>query len=316
MYHPTTRVLAVLELLQTRGPMTGAELAERLEVHIRTLRRYITILQDLGIPIVADRGRHGAYGLDAGFKLPPMMFTNDEALALVIGLLAAKRLGLAESTHASESARAKLERVMPIELQTQFRALAESITLDLSSPSTIPSNQIMLTLSNAAQFRQRVHIHYESTQGTETERDFDPYGLGYYQDHWYTVGYCHLRKDLRSFRLDRIKHVDLTDAHFDCPQNFNAVEYVTQAMATLPRRFTFQVLLQTDMITAQSFVINALGVIEPHKDGVLLSGHTDDLDWLARQLTGFPFAVVIKKPKQLRTALRRRIEELARWVAA
>ncbi len=94
MYHPTTRVLAVLELLQARGRMTGAELAQRLEVDIRTLRRYITMLQDLGIPIVAERGRYGAYELGAGFKLPPMMFTNDEALALSIGLLAARHLGL------------------------------------------------------------------------------------------------------------------------------------------------------------------------------------------------------------------------------
>lgn len=160
MYHPTTRVLAVLELLQAHGTLTGAELAERLEVNIRTLRRDITILQDLGIPIIADRGRHGSYFLDTGFKLPPMMFTNDEALALTLGLLAAKHLGLAESTHAVESARAKLERVMPVELQAQVRALAETITLYLNSPSILPPSAIIMTMSNAAQMRHRVHLHY------------------------------------------------------------------------------------------------------------------------------------------------------------
>ena len=92
MYHPTTRVLAVLALLQTHGRLTGADLAQRLEVNIRTLRRYIVMLQDLGIPIETERGRNGAYVLSAGFKLPPMMFTNEEALALTVGLLSARRL--------------------------------------------------------------------------------------------------------------------------------------------------------------------------------------------------------------------------------
>src|SRR5512142_2405716 len=133
MYHPTTRVLAVLELLQSHGRMTGPELAARLEVNIRTLRRYITMLQDLGVPILAERGRYGAYELGAGYKLPPMMFTNDEALALAIGLLVARRLGLAETVHAVESARAKLEQVLPRELKGRIQALTETVKLDLSS---------------------------------------------------------------------------------------------------------------------------------------------------------------------------------------
>src|SRR5512143_2443607 len=103
MYHPTTRVLTVLELLQSHRRMTGTDLAGRLEVNIRTLRRYITMLQDLGIPILAERGRYGAYELIAGFKLPPMMFTNEEAAGLAIGLLAAERLGLSDTAHAADS---------------------------------------------------------------------------------------------------------------------------------------------------------------------------------------------------------------------
>ena len=95
MYHPTTRVLAVLELLQTHGRMSGSELAARLGVDGRTLRRYISRLEDLGIPIAVEHGRHGGYRLVAGYKLPPLMFTDEEALALSVGLLAARGLGLA-----------------------------------------------------------------------------------------------------------------------------------------------------------------------------------------------------------------------------
>ena len=315
MYHPTTRVLAVLELLQARESMTGTELAARLEVNVRTLRRYITILQDLGIPIIAERGRHGAYFIDAGYKLPPMMFTNDEALALTLGLLAAKRMNLAESTQAVESARAKLERVLPTELKAQVRAVAETITLDLNAVSIPSSSQVMLALSNAVQLRRRVHLYYRSEEDHATERDFDPYGLAFYQDKWYTVGYCHLRRDLRSFRLDRIEQVALIAARFDHPDHFDALAYLVQALATVPRQFSFQLFLQVDLLTAQPMIPNDLGILEPRADGVLLTGHTDDLDWLARQIASFPFKFSVNKPQQLRAALRRRAAELMNWVS-
>src|SRR4249920_2570 len=94
MYHPTTRVLGVLELLQTHRRMSGAELARRIKVDGRTLRRYISRLEEIGVPITTERGRHGAYMLVAGYKLPPMMFTDEEALALSVGLLAARSLAL------------------------------------------------------------------------------------------------------------------------------------------------------------------------------------------------------------------------------
>src|SRR5215510_5390756 len=136
MYHPTTHVLAVLALLQSHGRMTGAEMAQRLEVNIRTLRRYVTMLQDLGIPIIAERGRNGRYELTSGYKLPPMMFTNDEALALSIGLLTARRLGLEETIQAIESAQAKLEEVLPLAFNIKEPAPPETITLDLAAPPT------------------------------------------------------------------------------------------------------------------------------------------------------------------------------------
>src|SRR5262245_42625879 len=113
MSRPTARVLAALELLQAHGRMPGSELARRPKVDPRTVRRYIVALEDLGVPVTAERGRDGHYMLVSGFKLPPMMFTDDEALALAVGLRAARDLGLAEAATAAAGARAKLERVMP-----------------------------------------------------------------------------------------------------------------------------------------------------------------------------------------------------------
>ncbi len=312
MYHPTTRVLAVLALLQAHGRMPGSELAQRLEVNIRTLRRYIIMLQDLGIPIEAERGRNGAYVLSAGFKLPPMMFTNEEALALTVGLISARHLNLADTDRAVESALAKLERVMPLDLKSRVRALTETITLDQNTISSTPPSEMVLTaMSSAAQLQQRVHIRYHPSQGDSTERDFDPYGLTYYQHKWYVVGYCHLRHDLRSFRLDRITQVDVIDAHFDRPEHFDPLAHIMQAIATLPRKYAFELLLKTDIAAAQIEVFDVLGILETSKDGVIMRGSVEDLDWLARQISIFSFDFVVREPDELRSELKKHSVKLA-----
>jgi predicted DNA-binding transcriptional regulator YafY len=317
MYHPTTRVLAVLALLQTHGRMSGAELAGRIEVNIRTLRRYIIMLQDLGIPIEAERGRNGAYVLSAGFKLPPMMFTNEEALALTVGLISARRLNLADTDRAIESALAKLERVMPLELKSSVRALTETITLDQNtSSSPAPSEVVLTAISSAAQLKQRVHLGYRSPQGEDTERDFDAYGLTYYQHKWYVVGYCHLRKDLRSFRLDRITQVREVDSLFVRPEGFDPLGHVMQAIVTLPRKYPFELLLKTDITTAQKEVFDFLGVLEADKNGVIMRGSVEDLDWLARQVSIFSFEFVVLEPQELKTELQKHSEKLANMTRA
>ncbi len=306
MYHPTTRVLAVLELLQSHRRMTGAELAQRVEVTDRTLRRYITMLQDLGIPILAERGRYGAYELIPGFKLPPMMFTNDEALALAIGLLAAQYLGLAATAHNVESVRAKLERVMPAELKERVRAMTETILLDFDESQTASSAERIIAMSSAAQTQRSVHIRYLSGQQAETERDLDPDGLAHYQGRWYVVGYCHLRNDLRSFRLDRILDAKVTGALFERPPHFDVLKYLIETIATLPRRFTFEILLKTDLPRAQREIWDMLGVLEPHEEGLLLRGSAEDLEWVARELARLPFDFVVNEPEDLKAALHQR----------
>jgi predicted DNA-binding transcriptional regulator YafY len=304
MYHPTTRVLAVLELLQTHGRMSGAEMAARLEVDGRTLRRYIVTLEEMGIPITTDRGRHGGYALIAGFKLPPMMFTDDEALALSIGLLAARSLGLAEAAPAVASAQAKLERIMPVNLKRRVSAIDETVRLDLSQAVSPADNAALVTLSAAAQNRQRVHLHYRSASGDDSERDFDAYGLVYRGGRWYVAGMCHLRKDLRSFRLDRIRQVQLLEQSFTRPADFDALAHLAFSAATMPRAFAIEVLLKTDLKSARDHLFDAIGIFEQTEDGVLVHNQSDDLDWFARQLARLPFAFEIRRPPELREALR------------
>lgn len=316
MSRPATRVLAVLELLQTHGRISGPELARRLEVDPRTVRRYIGMLEEMGIPITADRGRDGAYSLVAGFKLPPMMFTDDEALALSVGLLAARGLGLAEAASAVASAQAKLERVMPANLKRRVRAVDETVALDHSHPpqGEAGDNAALVALSAAAQARNRVRLHYRTVDRGETERDFDPYGLACRRGRWYAVGHCHLRDGLRSFRLDRVQSVTPLEIEFLRPADFDALAHLAESIATLPRAFAIEVLLETDLATAQRAVAPAIGVLEWLGEKVLLRGQAESLDWFALELSRLPFAFEIRHPPALREVLAahaRRLLEMA-----
>ncbi len=303
MSRPTTRVLAVLELLQAHPRISGAELARRLEVDRRTVRRYVSMLEDIGIPITAERGRDGAYQLVSGFKLPPMMFTDDEALALSVGLLAARGLGLAHAAPAVASAQAKLERVMPAKLKRRVRAVDETVTLETSQPVAPLDNEALVQLSGAAQARRRVNMHYRTPQGQDTERAFDPYGLAHRSGRWYAVGMCHLRKGVRTFRLDRVRSVQPIDESFTRPAEFDALAHLTHSLATLPREHAVEVLLSTDLEGARCYLSPTVGVLEWASDGVLLRAQVDNLDWFARELARLPFAFEVRKPEGLRNAL-------------
>ena len=209
MYHPTTRLLTVLELLQCRDLVTGAELAERLEVDPRSVRRYIAMLQDLGIPIEGARGSAGGYRLRPGYKLPPLLFSAEEGVALTLGLLGLRRSGLDVDASAVEGALAKVARVLPDAARGRVRALQTALSLEEGMGGAAVDGATVATLSEAAEHRRRVAIRYRSGGGEETGREIDPYGVVSLGRHWYVVGYCHLRADRRVFRLDRIGAVAL-----------------------------------------------------------------------------------------------------------
>lgn len=312
MYHPTTRVLAVLELLQTHGRLSGAEMAARLAVDARTLRRYIVTLEDIGIPIVTERGRHGGYALMAGFKLPPMMFSDEEALALSVGLLAAGSLGFSEAAPAVESARAKLERIMPDRLKQRVRAVGETVRLDLLRPSAPADREALVTLSSAALAQQRIYLHYRAPDGRDSEREFDPYGLVLWDRHWYALGMCQLRQEMRSFRLDRIVRTAPRPARFARPPGFDALDYLRRSFKSMPRAHRVEVLLQTDLETATRLFFDDTVLFEQTADGVLLRTSTDHIDWFAGHLARMDCEFAVLAPATLRASLARLGQRLLR----
>lgn len=309
---PTTRVLAVLELLQTRQRISGSEIARRLHVDGRTVRRYISVLEDIGIPITAEQGRNGGYMLVSGFKLPPMMFTDDEALALSIGLLAARGLGVAETMPALASAEAKLKRVMPEPVRQRLEDVHRTIQLDLQSRAPAVGKKTLSALATAAHARRRVRLAYASRDGEPTERDLDPYGLSYRRGRWYAVGFCHLRQDLRTFRLDRVQRVELLAPRFARPERFDIVEYLNRSFASLREAQPFEVLLETDLETALSWDLGTTELLEPCDEGVRLRGSTDCFERCARQLAWLPCTFEVRQPPALAHAVRALAERLVR----
>jgi predicted DNA-binding transcriptional regulator YafY len=313
VYRPTARVLTVLELLQSRGYMTGAELARRLEVDIRTVRHYIETLIDLGIPVEARRGRYGAYRLRPGYKLPPLIFTEDEALALTLSLLVAKESGLAQVAPAFDGALAKVERVLPATTRARIQAVEHTVAFAGGAVPTAPSGLAVLTLSSAIQSGRRVLMDYQSSQEERTQRAFDPYGIAYHLGLWYTIGYCHLRQDQRLFRLDRIAAIEMMSETFTAPANFSVLEEVQRVLATVKRQWRIEVWLQTTLQEAQRQLRSANALFEEQNGGVLFRVEVADLPWMARLLAGLGIPFLIHHPPELHEVMREYAETLASY---
>jgi predicted DNA-binding transcriptional regulator YafY len=304
VYRPTARVLTVLELLQSHGRMTGPELARRLEVNVRTVRDYIEMLADLGIPVEAERGRNGAYRLRPGYKLPPLIFTEDEALALTLSLLMARRTGPARTAPAFEGVLAKIERVLPASTRERIQAVEQTVVFESSAGHAAPSMAAVMLVSSAVHSRCCVQLRYRSARTELTERVFSPYGVVSHEGFWYTIGYCHLRQGQRLLRLDRILQVEMTSGTFLRPANFDALAAVQRALASVPRVWQVEVWLETTLEEAQRNTPLSKGHFEEADKGVLIRCEVNDLPWMARLLAGMGIPFVIRHPPELRTVVR------------
>lgn len=305
MYSPTTRLLAVLELLQSYRQMSGSEIARRLEVDTRTVRRYIVTLQDMGIPVEGERGPYGTYQLQRGYKLPPLMYTDGEAVAITLGLLAIREYQFPVDVATVEGALAKTERVLPEKLFQQVRGLQESIAFNVSPPPVQMQNDLVMKLSLAVRQGERVWLRYQSWNSENaTEREFDPYGIVFNAGFWYTAGYCHLRQDLRTFRLDRITTLETTDDSFERPADFDALTYVLNSVALMPGTDQIEVLLETTLEHAQQVVSPVMGTVESTDKGVIFRRAATQLQWVVYLLLSFDFPVKVLQPFELREMLR------------
>jgi predicted DNA-binding transcriptional regulator YafY len=268
------------------------------------VRRYIVMLQDMGIPVEAERGPYGAYQLRRGYKLPPLMFTDAEAVALTLGLLAIREFHFPVDLAAVEGALAKTERVMPEKLLNQIRALQEAITFNFLAPTTPLQNDFVTPLSLAARQRRQVFLRYQSWNGEVSARNFDPYGIVFNQGYWYTAGYCHLRQDLRTFRLDRIVALEPCEETFTRPEDFDTLAHVLDSLVAMPGTEQLVVLLKTSPEQAQQAVSPEMGTLEETANGVLFRRSATQLPWIAHFLLTLDFPVQVIQTDELKRMLR------------
>lgn len=302
MYHPTGRVLAVLELLQVHGRMRGDDLAARLEVDARTIRRYVTILRDLGIPIEVERGRYGAYRVRSGFKLPPLLLTEGESLAVVCALLSAQRLVL-EATD-TQQALDKINRMLPATAREVVRSVEDAVEFAFTIPgqeSTVAPEHLGMIIQAIRQ-RRRINVRYAAWNGAITERMVDPYRAVCRNGRWYLVGHCHLRDALRVLRLDHMQAVDVQHTSF-APQPVDALAEVERAIARTPWRWEYHVRLDLPLLEAQQRIPATTASVAETAQGVIMHGFSEDLAWLASMLAGLGCGLSVIDPPELLTAL-------------
>ncbi|MFD0690069.1 helix-turn-helix transcriptional regulator [Actinomadura fibrosa] len=303
MSHPTTRVLAMLELLQAGHRMTGADLARRLGVDERTVRRYAARLGELGIPVAAERGRHGGYRLMPGYKLPPLMLTDDEATAVVLGLLGGRRIGL--PGQGTESALAKVRRVLPAALRERVHALEETLGFTLAArDAAAPATEALLTLAAATRERRRVRLRYRSWQGEPSERDLDPYGLVFHSGRWYVTGHDHRSGEVRTFRVDRVESAEPGTGTYEVPEGIDPVQQVTRSLARVPYAHEVEVLLETTLAEARRRIPASTATLTGDAGGVVMTTRAERLDGMARMLAGLGWPFVIRRPDELRAHVR------------
>ncbi|MCH5670949.1 helix-turn-helix transcriptional regulator [Streptomyces gilvus] len=321
----TARVLALLEILQGGGTRTVPDLAARLGVDERTVRRYAGHLLELGVPVESVRGRYGGYRIAPGYRMPPLMLTDEEALAVLLGLLAARRTGLVPaSAAAGESAAAKLRRVLPKPLGRRLSALLDTAGFTAPArPGTGPETDVLLGLAEAALHRHPVEITYTDRHGRESERTVLPYGLVAHLGHWYLTAGDPGADDgeTRTFRLDRIAAMTVRPGSFDVPRAFDPVAAVQEGLARTPWRHEVSLRVRADVGHVRAHLPAHLATVSPlpdtdaeHTGWVRVRIRAERLEWIPPVLAALDRPFVIERPTELRVlvqALADRLHEHA-----
>ncbi|GAA0234753.1 YafY family protein [Cryptosporangium japonicum] len=308
MARPTARVLSLLELLQSGGLRTVAELADRLDVDERTVRRYVQHLVDLDVPVESVRGRYGGYRLARGHRLPPLMFSEDEALAVLLGLATARTAGTAQ-----ETARAKLRRVLPAPLARRLDAVLESVSWTAPVAAPAPDSEVLLPLAAAVRDHQPVRLDYTAADGRRGDRTFHPHALVVHNDHWYVTG-TDAGQD-RTLRLDRIGSVRTLPGTFEPPEPHDPAERLLHRLATVPYRHHVRLRVRATAARVRGRLPAGLAIVEDHGDHLDVELRVESLDWLPAVLASLDAPFTIEQPAELRdrvAAFADRLREYAR----
>lgn len=304
MNAPSTRMLTLLSLLQTGREWPAAELAARLDTTPRTMRRDIDRLRELGYPVESSRGPGGGYQLVAGQAMPPLAFTDDEAVATVIGLQFAETAQVEGTTGALR----KIERVLPSRLRNRVRAVAA--TVDTVSRSTLDANTLR-ALGMAAYSHQDVRFRYTTRTGKGSERRVHPYRQVFMDGRWYLLGWDRDREDWRTFRLDRIEAVEVPGTTFTPVPLPPAVSFVQRPDGHRQGVIRFE----APLATVSERLVPQAGSLEPiNGNSCRYVTAAESWEWLAITLAVVGVPYTIEGPAELIEYTRRLADQLAKAI--
>lgn len=313
MANTATRLITLIMLLQRQPRQQAAELAQALGVSIRTLHRYLTMLDDMGIPVYSERGPYGGFSLVRGYKLPPLVFTPEEAVALYLGTRLVSELWGALYAAAATGALAKLDNVLPDE-QRQEVAWAQRTLVATGMHRTPP--EVVVThfapLRQAIRDHHAVQIAYQGrSQPAATPRIIDPYAIVHRWGWWYLVGYCHVRQGVRSFRVDRIADLQPLAQPFAWPVDFDIQTYLATDLGAQPQQRVRLHFTPAGVQAARESRYLWETMTETADGGVEVTLVTPDLLWGASTVLAYAGLATVLEPAELRVLVRERALMLA-----
>lgn len=313
MANTATRLITLIMLLQRQPNQTAAQLAQTLDVSVRTVQRYITMLEEIGIPVYAERGPYGGYTLVRGYKMPPLIFTPEEAVAMSLGMSLLEEIWGRLYQEGARGALAKIENVLPDEQRREV-AWARQNVLSIGTNWSDPNLAALYLeqLRDAVRERRRVRIRYRTRgQPQPEQRDIDPYRLVSRWGWQYCIAYCHSRQAPRTFRLDRIAALEPLDQMFPEPTDFDLATY-------LARDPFFQPAVRARLRFGPEAAAVALDsrayweTMEEQPDGALVvTFAAPDLEAAAGQVLRIGYPAEIMEPGGLRALVRAQARALA-----
>ncbi|GAB2883514.1 helix-turn-helix transcriptional regulator [Nocardioides pacificus] len=304
MADTTQRVLTMLSLLQSRPVWTGPELAERLGVTTRCIRRDVERLRELGYPVNATQGVGGGYQLGAGRALPPLLLDDEEAVAVAVSLRLAAGGTVAGASEAALRTLAKLDQVMPPRLRSEVRAIRDA-TVTLSGTAIEVDGEALLTLARACRDAVRVRFGYAARAGAASERTVEPVRMVAAGRRWYLMAWDVERDDWRTFRLDRMSAVQPTTWRFRPREHPDPAAYVQRSVAHGPYRWQARVRLAAPAEEVRERVSPQAGTVTALDDtSCLLEVGAESLESLAMHLAWLGVDFEVLDPPELREALR------------
>ncbi|MEV5175537.1 WYL domain-containing protein [Streptomyces flaveolus] len=299
---PTARALRALEILQARPGTTAGELAVRLGVTERAARRYVGILREAGIPVESARGPYGGYRLGRGTRLPPVHFTQSEALGLVMAVLGG-RPAAADAEDLVGTALGKVVKALPEGVGRQAALLREYAAAAPDPYAVRPDPAVTSELVAAVAARRRVSVAYRAEAGDEWEAEVDPWSVVVRHGRWYLLCHSHRAGAIRTYRVDRVRAVRPTAHGFAPPEDLDPVAVLEENLG-LGWVFPTRVVFAAPLTEVAPWIQPPMGRLEPSGDGCLLVGSTRNpaayaREWLAR----VPFAFRVEGGEELRAAV-------------